>query len=193
MVPFSTCFQSFPAPQNLLDIPIQCYGKLTKDSLTRWRSRRSCPGLLLGEVQNYNSVLNNHQQENVGSHQRKIPHVQGQRRSPNKIVGGVKFHLESNPIPASDTWRAQRKPCAQQSSETPQRLSQNCVWVSPVEGQWVSSGLPQGQGLWVQEPWSPSLWHKPSWRRSPLTPTIEPPNRWPTNCRTIIPKKFSHC
>ena len=47
----------------------------------------------------------------------------------------------------------------------PQRLSQNCVWVSPVEVQ-VSSGLPQGQGLWVQQTW---VWHKPSWRRSLLT------------------------
>ena len=32
---------------------------------------------------------------------------------------------------------------------------------------WGSSGLPQGQGLWVQQTW---VWHKPSWRRSPLTP-----------------------
>ena len=30
----------------------------------------------------------------------------------------------------------------------------------------VSSGLLQGQGLWVQQMW---VWHKPSWRRSPLT------------------------
>ena len=30
---------------------------------------------------------------------------------------------------------------------------------------WVSSGLPQG--LWVQQTW---VQHKPSWRRSPLTP-----------------------
>ena len=40
------------------------------------------------------------------------------------------------------------------------------VWVSPVEVQ-VSSCLLQGQGLWVQQSW---VWHKPSWRRSPLTP-----------------------
>ena len=44
--------------------------------------------------------------------------------------------------------------------------SQNCVWVSPEEI-WDSSGLPQGQGLWVQQTW---VWHKPSGRRSPLTP-----------------------
>ena len=39
-------------------------------------------------------------------------------------------------------------PCAHQDPETPQRLSQNSVWVSPVRV-WVSSGLPQGQRLWV--------------------------------------------
>ena len=60
------------------------------------------------------------------------------------MVEGAKSQLESNPIPARDTWRAQTKPCAHQ--ETPQRLSQNCARVSPVEA-WVRSGLPQGQGL----------------------------------------------
>ena len=45
-----------------------------------------------------------------------------------------------------------------------QRLSQNYVWVSHVEVQ-VSSG--PLQGLWVQQT---CIWHKPSWRRSPLTP-----------------------
>ena len=58
------------------------------------------------------------------------------------------------------------KPCVHQGPETPQRLNQNCVWVFPVEVR-VSSGLSQGQGLWVQQTW---LWHKPSWRTLPLTP-----------------------
>ena len=49
------------------------------------------------------------------------------------------------------------KPCVHQDPETPQRLRQNCVWVFPVEVR-VSSGLPQGQGLWVQQKW---VWHKP--------------------------------
>ena len=44
-------------------------------------------------------------------------------------------------------------------------MRQNCVWVSPEEGR-VSSGLLQGQGLWVQQAW---VWHKPSWKRSPLS------------------------
>ena len=59
-----------------------------------------CAHLLLQELQNYNSLLINHLQENVGSHQKKTPHVQGQRRSLSKMVGGVKLHLESNPTTA---------------------------------------------------------------------------------------------
>ena len=31
---------------------------------------------------------------------------------------------------------------------------------------WVSSDLLLGQGLWVQQTW---VWHKPSWRSSPLS------------------------
>ena len=38
---------------------------------------------------------------------KKKAHVQGQRRSPNMIVGGEKLCLESNPIPARDAQRAQ--------------------------------------------------------------------------------------
>ena len=53
-------------------------------------------------------------QEKVGSYQKKILHVQGQRRSPNKTVGGEKSHLDSNPITSRDAWRAQTKPCAHQ-------------------------------------------------------------------------------
>ena len=68
------------------------------------------------------------------------------------------------PIPARDAQRAQT-PCEHQEPETSKRLRQNCVWVSPEEAG-VISGLPQGQGLWVQQTW---VWHKPSWRRSPLT------------------------
>ena len=46
-----------------------------------------------------------------------IPHFKGQRRSP-------KMALESNPIPARDAQRAQKKPCVHQDPETPQSLSQ---------------------------------------------------------------------
>ena len=68
---------------------------------------------------NMKIAANNHQQENVGSHPKKIPHIQGQRRSPNKMVGGAKSCLESNPILTGDAWRTQTKPCVQQDAETP--------------------------------------------------------------------------
>ena len=83
---------------------------------------------LLREIQNYNSLLNNHWQKNVGSHHKKIPHLQGQRRSPSKMVGRAKSHLESNPIPARDAQSIQTKPCEYETPET-QRLSQTYVWV----------------------------------------------------------------
>ena len=38
---------------------------------------------------------------------KKIPHAQEQMRSPSKTVGGAISHLESNPILARDTQRAQ--------------------------------------------------------------------------------------
>ena len=85
--------------------------------------RRTCAHLLLQELQNHSSLVNNHQQENVGSHRKKIPHVQGQRRSPSKMVGDVKLCLESNPIPTIDARRARTKPCA------PQRDWARPAWV----------------------------------------------------------------
>ena len=98
-----------------------------------------CADLLLRELQNYNSLLNNHRQEDIESHQKKISHVQGQRRSPSKMVGGAKSHLESNPIPARDAQRAQTKLYAHQ--ETPQRLGQTCLWIFEHLLWWYGSAV----------------------------------------------------
>ena len=135
--------------------------------LPRWQSRRTCT-YLLQELQSCNLLLNNHLQENVGSHQEKIPHFQGQRRSPNKNVRGAKLHLESNPISTRDAWRAQTKPCVHQEPETPLRLSQTCLWVFERHRSAVACFRDRGSGC--SRPWSCSVWHKPSWRRSPLAP-----------------------
>ena len=64
------------------------------------------------------------------------------------MVGGVNSHLESNPILA-EMLRGLNKLYAHQDPEMPQRLRKSCVWVSPEKVQ-VSSGLLQGQGLYVQ-------------------------------------------
>jgi len=56
----------------------------------------------------------------------EISHVQGQKRSPSKMVGGEKSHLESNPLPARDAQRAQTDlVCAR--TQRPHRLRQNYV------------------------------------------------------------------
>ena len=115
----------------------------------RWQSRRTCTHLLW-ELQNYNFLLINRRLENVGSHQKEIPHIQGQRRSPSKMVGGVKSHLESNPLPARDAQRVQTN-LVHTRTQGPQRLRQNCVWVSPEEVQ-VISGLLQGRGSGYSRP-----------------------------------------
>ena len=143
----------------------------------RWWKRKMCAHLLW-KLQNCNSLLNNHWQENVRSHPKKIPHFLGQRESPQKMVGGTKSHLESNPIPSRDAQKAQTKPCAHQDPGTPQETEPELflsVWMSPA---WVSCSLLWGQGLWLQQTWK--MWC--------VSPTIEPLSRQPTKWRTIIPK-----
>ena len=81
------------------------------------------------------------------------------------MVEGAKLHLESNAIPARDARRAQTnlvhtRPRA--PTETEQELCLNVSYGGKGQ-QWPASG----HGLWVQQTW---VWHKPSWRRSPLTP-----------------------
>ena len=88
----------------------------------RGQSRRTCAHLLLRD----NSLLNNHQQENVGSHQKRIPHVQGQRRPQQdgrrgKIMFRIKPYTRQRQSEDSN-------PCVHQ--EIPQRVSQPCLWVS---------------------------------------------------------------
>ena len=65
------------------------------------------------------------------------------------MLGGAKLHLESRLTPTRDAQRAETTPCVHQDPETTQRLSQT-VFESPMEVP-VSSGLPQGQGLGVQQ------------------------------------------
>ena len=114
-----------------------------------------------------------------------IPHVQGQRRSPSKMVGWAKLCLESNPILVKDTWKAQTKPGHTRIQGLHKRLRETCLWV--FEGSlwraWIRSDLPWGQGLWLQH----------NWEVQHVSSTIEPPNRQATNWRTIIPRKFLHC
>ena len=47
----------------------------------RWWGKRTCTHLLLWELQNYNSLMNNHQQENTESHQKRdTPHPRSKEK-----------------------------------------------------------------------------------------------------------------
>ena len=88
-------------------VSLYFFALTAEDSLPRRRqSRRTCTHPLPRELQNYSLLLNG-QLENAGSHQKKIPLIQGQRRSPSKMVREVKSCLESNLLSTRDTQRAQ--------------------------------------------------------------------------------------
>ena len=121
VVPFSSCPQSLPASGSFPMSQLVAWGGQsigvsaspsvlpmnTQDwSPLGWTGWISLQSKGLSRVFS-NTTVQKHQffsiqlysQENVGSHQRKIPYVHGQRRSPSKSVGGAKSCLESNPIP----------------------------------------------------------------------------------------------
>ena len=132
--------------------------------VTEWWSRRIWAHLLLQELQNYNSLLDNCRKENVGSHQKKITHVQKQRRIPSKMVGRAKSHLETNSIPARDHGGLKQTSCAtgaRDLTETEAELFLN-VSCGGTGQQWPATGAGALDGADLRM-------HKPSWRRSPLT------------------------
>ena len=114
------------------------------------------------------------------------------RYSTSKSKGGApaddkkgKIMFRSNPIPARDAQRAQTKFFVHQDPETPQRLSQKCLWVFECLLWRYRSAVAchRGRGSGCSLPGSHSV-------RPPLTPpyTVEQ-----TTHRTIMPNKSSHC
>ena len=103
---------------------------------------------------------------------KKIPHIQGQKKTPIKMVGGEKSHLESNPIPTRDTQRAQKKSLYASGSRDPTEIEPNLPL--SVECLLQRRGSPvacyRDRGSGCSRPETRSMWHKPSWRRSPLAP-----------------------
>ena len=112
-------------------------------------------------------LLNNHPGECLIPPKKDTP-IQRQRRSPQKMVGGAKSYLESNPMPARATWRVQTKTCVQQ--ETPHRLSQTWLWVLECLLWRCRSKVacPKGRGSGCCRPGA--LLEKVA-----INPTIEPP------------------
>ena len=81
------------------------------------------------------------------------------------------------------------------SSDPYKRLSQTCLWVFEVLLWRHRSAVTcrQGRGSGCCRPGRFSMGHESLWRRPLLPRIIEPLSRQPTNWRTRIPKKFSHC
>ena len=98
------------------------------------------------------------------------------------MVRGVKSHVESNPICTRDAQRAQTKPCVHQDPEAPQTLSQTYLWVFEylLQRQGSAAACHRGRGSGCCRTGPYSGWHKPSWRRVPLTP--------PSSCQADDPE-----
>ena len=134
--------------------------------ITRWQNRRMYAHLLMWELQNYNLLLKSSIGECWIPPKKDTPHPRAKEKPQQdgrrgKMSFRIKRHTLQRSLEGSN-----KTLCARgDPTETEPDLPLN-VWVSPVEVR-VSSGLLQGQGLWVQQTW---VWHKCSWRRSPLTP-----------------------
>ena len=123
------------------------------------RDGRTCAHLLLWELRNYNS-LSNRQQENVGSHQKETPHVQGQRRNPRKMVVGGEISFRITPYTRQRCLEGSNKLCGT-GTQRPHRDWTRTVFVCLLWRYGSAGTCRRGGG---------SGWHKPFWRRSPLTP-----------------------
>ena len=74
---------------------------------------------------------------------KKIPHVQGQMRSPRKTVGGVKSCLESNPIPSTDAQGFKQTLCTPGPRDPTKTEPELCLSIScrGMGQEWPNSGM----------------------------------------------------
>ena len=87
------------------------------------------------------------------------------KEKPQQVGRWSKMAFKIKPHTRQRCSEGSNKSCVHQDPETPTETeTELCLSVS--YGVWVSSGLPQGQGLWVQQT---QVQHEPSWRRSSLS------------------------
>ena len=111
---------------------------------------------------------------------KKIPYIQRQRKSPNKMVGGAKSSLESN-LYTPETLRGLKKIKIKikkknnfvgTRTQRPHRdwakaaLSVECL----LQKRESAVACHRDRGSGCSRPGTHSMWHKPSRRRSPLAP-----------------------
>ena len=153
----------------------------------RWRSGRTCAHLL-GELQNCNSLLNNHWQENVGSHQKKrYPTSKGKREAQqDSRRGEITFRIKTPYSP--EMLGGLKQNLVHTRTQGPHR-----DWARPAFGCLSVSTMAQsavacaGTGALAAADLRGLLLGEVA-----FSPTIGPQSRQPTNHRTITPKKFSH-
>ena len=166
----------------------------------RLQSRRTCTHLLLQELQNCNSLMNNHQKEYIGSHQNTHTHThththsrtkekpqQDNRRS--EIALRIKPHTFQRCSVGSN--KALCTPGPRDSTGDWARHVFECVSVScGGAGQWwPAMGT---RALAIADVRSQHV-AQILLEEVAIKPTIEPPSRQPTNWRTAISKKSLHC
>ena len=110
----------------------------------KWWSRRTYAHLLPWELQNYTSLLNHwwwmldptKKKDTPCARAKENPQQESRR---GEIVFRIKHLTHQRHSEGSN------KPHVHQDPKILQRLSHNCVWMSPAKVQ-VSSSLPQGRG-----------------------------------------------
>ena len=103
-----------------------------------------------------------------------IPHIQGQRRSPGKMVGGAKSPLESNPKPARDAQKSQTN-LVHTRTQRPHRDRDRTVFECLLWRYRSSVDCRRGRGSGCSRLGYDGI--SPTWRRSPLTP--------PQSCKNL--------
>ena len=86
---------------------------------------------LLWELQNYNSLLNNHQQENVGSHQKRYPHTRAKEKSQQDVSVQFSHSVESNSLRPHESQHA-RPPCPSQTPGVYSNSVPSSRWCHPA-------------------------------------------------------------
>ena len=132
----------------------QCWLSLDVGQNPIWRI---CARFLLWELQNCNSLLKNHQQENVGSHQKRRPMLKGKGEAQqDDRCGEIAFRIK--PHTCQRCLEGSNKTSCAPVPETPRDWARLPLSVSCEVR--VSSGLPQRQGLWQQQTWEQITRHE---------------------------------
>ena len=148
----------------------------------------------------YHMLLNNQRQENVqfssvtqscptlrphelqharppGTHQKEIPHIQGQRRNQNKSVGGNTIMFKIKPHTLQRHLEGTNKNLCppgprERSSDPHKRLSQTCLWVFEklLRRHGSAAACHKDRQSGSSSPGRRGLWHKSFWRWSSLAP-----------------------